>query len=160
METESADIDPQQHLRQLDDAATAARRDAHQRTPLWFWPAMALLAPLIVSFRSTTGGTRVALVVMCATPVLIAFAVAWRQGIRKRSRGKAGLDQGPGLWWKFLGLFFFIVGIQMAGSLLSMDAPIRTAIFTYLFIAIPCTLFFWRFDAKQKQSTTLYGKLP
>lgn len=160
METESADFDPQEHLRQFDKAADAARRDARQMTPLWFWSVIALMAPLNVSFRSTTGGTRLALVAAFAAPVLIALVVVWRQGSRRRSRERPGFAayQQPGVMWKFFGLFVFITGMQMSLSLLSADLPIRTAIFTYLFIAIPCTFFFWKFDSKQEQCATLNGK--
>lgn len=157
METESADLDPRDHLRQLDAAATSARRETHHRTPLWFWPTLALLAPLVVFVRSTSGVARVALVVACAVPILTAMVIEWRQERHKRSRGRTGWDQGPGTLWRFLGLFSFILGLQMAGGLLSVDEPVRTAVFTYLFIALPCTFFFWKFDTRRAKSTVLRG---
>lgn len=157
METESDGLDPQDHLRRLDAAATVARRDAHQRSPLWFWPTLALLAPAVVSFRSTTGSTRLALIAVFTAPVVIALVVVWRKGRGLRSRERPGI--GPGSLWKFLGLWAYILGLQMSMSLLSVDEPIRTGVFTYLFIATLSTYAFWKFDDKQSHSTTLSGKV-
>ena len=153
MESEpDRDLDARAQLRAFTQGSHAAESEAHVPTPLWFWPVIALAAPLAVAVQRLDGLLRVLVVVLLAVPIVAVSIDSTRRERQSGAVGKAPIRGGRFIFWKVPALFCMIMGLQMTWLLGWSSGP-AVAVFTYLVIAVGST-FFWRKADQQLAALT------